>query len=188
MCGNNARCPNVSLQWRHNEHDGVSNTCLTIVYSTAYSCADQRKQPSSASLAFVRGIIPITRVSNAENISIWWRHHVRSWSFDCPPPFECYTMGPKASLISVLNVANFMEIGWHQQVGIVCVHVVIYLWFYRLIKETFQPCTAPPAYTRVLFSSDVYDREHAEQLTWNRAWSFTHAYWDIFIEINNSSA
>ena len=131
--------------------------------------------------------IPRTRVSNAENISIRWRH-VRSWSFDCPPPFECYTMGPKASLISVLNVANFMGIGWHQQVGIVCVHVVIYLWFYRLIKETFQPCTAPPAYTRVLFSSDVYDREHAEQLTWNRAWSFTHAYWDIFIKINNSSA
>ena len=29
---------------------------LTIVYSTVYSGADQRKQQSSASLAFVRGI------------------------------------------------------------------------------------------------------------------------------------
>ena len=31
-------------------------TSLTIVYSTVYSGADQRKQQSSASLAFVRGI------------------------------------------------------------------------------------------------------------------------------------
>ena len=31
-------------------------TSLTIVYSTVYSCADQRKHQSSASLAFVRGI------------------------------------------------------------------------------------------------------------------------------------
>ena len=31
-------------------------TCLTIVYSTVYSGADQRKYQSSVSLAFVRGI------------------------------------------------------------------------------------------------------------------------------------
>ena len=31
-------------------------TSLTIVYSTVYSGADQRKRQSSASLAFVRGI------------------------------------------------------------------------------------------------------------------------------------
>ena len=31
-------------------------TSLTIVYSTVYSDADQRKHKSSASLAFVRGI------------------------------------------------------------------------------------------------------------------------------------
>ena len=70
-------------------------TSLTIVYSTVYSDADQRKHKSSASLAFVRGIHrgpvnsphiwPVTReftgefpaqmASNAENVSIWWRHH-----------------------------------------------------------------------------------------------------------------
>ena len=38
-------------------------TSLTIVYSTIYSCADQRKHQSSASLAFVRWIHqwPVTR-------------------------------------------------------------------------------------------------------------------------------
>ena len=45
-----------SLQWRHNERDGVSITSLTIVYSTVYSGADQRKYQSPASLASVRGI------------------------------------------------------------------------------------------------------------------------------------
>ena len=47
------RSDHNSLQWRHNERQ---ITCLTIVYSTVYSGADQRKHQSSASLAFVRGI------------------------------------------------------------------------------------------------------------------------------------
>ena len=57
----------------------ASQFSLAIVYSTSYSGADQRKHRSSASLAFVRGIhlwIPRTKASNAENVSIWWRHHI----------------------------------------------------------------------------------------------------------------
>ena len=44
------------LHRRHNGHDGVSITSITIVYSTVYSGAYQSKHQSSASLAFVRGI------------------------------------------------------------------------------------------------------------------------------------
>ena len=54
-------------------------TSLTIVYSTVYSDADQRKHQSSTSLAFVWGIHrgpvnsphkwPVTQ-------NIWWRHRV----------------------------------------------------------------------------------------------------------------
>ena len=43
-------------------------TSLTIVYSTVYSDADQRKRQSS-------GEFPAQMASNAENVSIWWRHH-----------------------------------------------------------------------------------------------------------------
>ena len=56
-------------------------TSLTIVYSSVYSDADQRKHQSSASLALCAGNSPVTgefptqRASNAENVSIWWRHH-----------------------------------------------------------------------------------------------------------------
>ena len=47
-------------------------TSLTIVYSTVYSGADQRKHESSAPLAFVRGIhrFPAQMASNAENVFI----------------------------------------------------------------------------------------------------------------------
>ena len=62
-----------ALQWRHNDHDGVSNRqprgCLTV-----YSDADKRKHQSSASLAGT-GEFPAQRASYAENVSIWWRHH-----------------------------------------------------------------------------------------------------------------
>ena len=74
-------------------------TSFTIVYSTVYSGADQRKHQSSASLAFVRGIhrwpvtgeFPAQMASNAENVSIWWRHHglagqplARGWQVSNP--------------------------------------------------------------------------------------------------------
>ena len=54
-------------------------TSLTIVYSTVYSGADKRKHQSSASLALCgkftgTGEFPAQRASNAENVSIWWRH------------------------------------------------------------------------------------------------------------------
>ena len=57
-------------------------TSLAIVYSAVYSRTDQRKHQSSASLALCVGNSPVTgefptqRASNAENISICWRHHV----------------------------------------------------------------------------------------------------------------
>ena len=59
---------------------GSQITSLTIVYSTVYSDTDQRKHQSSASLAFVRGIhrsgeFPAQMASDAENVSIWSRHH-----------------------------------------------------------------------------------------------------------------
>ena len=55
-------------------------TSLTVVYSTVYSDADQRKHHSSASLALCgeftgTGEFPAQRASYAEYVSIWWRHH-----------------------------------------------------------------------------------------------------------------
>ena len=56
-------------------------TSITIVYSTVYRAQIKEKHQSYASLAFVWGIhrgngeFPAQMASNAENVSIWWRHH-----------------------------------------------------------------------------------------------------------------
>ena len=90
-------------------------TSLTIVYSTVYSGADQRKHQSSASLAFVWGIHrgpvnsphkwPVTRAI----VSIWWRHHdvsvyfyifsgiFISWWHDCQCEVVSFSKAPKVS-------------------------------------------------------------------------------------------
>ena len=49
-------------------------TSLTIIHSTVNSVTDQRKHQSSTPLTI--GEFPAQRASNAENVSIWWRHHV----------------------------------------------------------------------------------------------------------------
>ena len=57
-------------------------TSLTIVCSTVYSDADQRKHQKLRVIGLCAGNSPETgefpaqMASNAENVSIWWRHHV----------------------------------------------------------------------------------------------------------------
>ena len=71
----------ISLKWRHNERDGVSNhqphDCLL---SRLF-----RRRSKETSKLLVTGLCEgnslvkflAQRVSNAENVSIWWRHHDR---------------------------------------------------------------------------------------------------------------
>ena len=82
------RCSDdLLLQWSHNGHDGVSNHQPYHCLLTRLFSADQKKYQSSASLALVQGIhrrpageFPAQMASNAENVSIWWRHHVIRWA------------------------------------------------------------------------------------------------------------
>ena len=68
-------------------------TSLTVVYSIVYSGVNQRKHQSSAPLAFVWEIreFPAQMASNAENVSIWWRHHVvgHEWHYSTGMPYFC---------------------------------------------------------------------------------------------------
>ena len=58
-------------------------TSLTIVYSTIYSDADQTSKLRVTGLCAGNspgtGEFPAQMASNAENISIWWRHHEEMW-------------------------------------------------------------------------------------------------------------
>ena len=59
----------------------ITVTSLTIVYSTIYSDAEQRKHKKLRVTGLCAGNSPETgefpaqTASNAENVSIWWRHH-----------------------------------------------------------------------------------------------------------------
>ena len=72
----------VTLQWRHNGRDGASNR---LPYDCLLNRLFRRRSKKTSNLGVtglcvgnspVTGEFPTQRASNAENVSIWWRHHV----------------------------------------------------------------------------------------------------------------
>ena len=69
------------LQWHHNERDGASNH-QTRDYLLNRLCRRSSKKTSKLRVTGlcegnspVTGEFPAQTASNAENVSIWWRHH-----------------------------------------------------------------------------------------------------------------
>ena len=71
----------VTLRWRHNERDGVSNhtprDCLPnrLFRHRSKKTSKLRVTGLCARNLPVTGEFPAQMASNAENISIWWRNH-----------------------------------------------------------------------------------------------------------------
>ena len=69
------------LQWRHNGRDNVSNhqpnDCLLnrVFRRRSKKTPKLRVTVICAGNSPVTGEFPAQRASNAENVSIWWRHH-----------------------------------------------------------------------------------------------------------------
>ena len=85
----------ISLQWRHNGRDSVSN-------HQPHGCLLNRlfrRRSKKTSKLRVTGLcgtgeFSVQMASNAENVSIWWLHHVRSalawnWVARRRPSFLC---------------------------------------------------------------------------------------------------
>ena len=87
-----------SLQWRHNDHDGVSNL-------QPHVCLLNQRWSKKTSKLRVTGLcavnspgtgeFPAQMASYAENVSIWWRHHVLNYPLGrtrliCSHPFACW--------------------------------------------------------------------------------------------------
>ena len=72
------------LHWRHNEHDGVSNSqphdCLLnpLFRCRSKKTSKLRVTGLCAGNSPRAGEFPAQMASNAENVSIWWRHHAIS--------------------------------------------------------------------------------------------------------------
>ena len=70
-----------TLRWRNNEHDGVSNHQPHDCLLNRLSRRRSKKTPMLRVTGLCEGNSPVTgefpaqRASDAENVSIWWRHH-----------------------------------------------------------------------------------------------------------------
>ena len=72
----------ITLQWRHNEYDGVSlhqpHDCFfNRLFKRRSKKTSKRGRTTGlyAGNSAVTGEFPAQKASNAENASIWWRHH-----------------------------------------------------------------------------------------------------------------
>ena len=71
----------IPLQWRHNDHDGVS---IHQPHGWLLNRLFRRRSKKTSKLRITglcegnsprTGELPAQRASNAEKVSIWWRHH-----------------------------------------------------------------------------------------------------------------
>ena len=68
-----------ALHWRHNELDGVSNHRRLCCLLNRLLRRISKKTSKLRVTGLVTGEFPPQRASNAENASIWWRHHGRAY-------------------------------------------------------------------------------------------------------------
>ena len=93
----------VSVRYRDVIMSAIASqiAIVSIVFLTVCSGADPRKHQNYASLAGlcegnppVTGGIRLQRASNAENVSIWWRHHALITCWRANTAYLCYSNGP----------------------------------------------------------------------------------------------
>ena len=75
----------ISLRWRHNGRDSVlnhqPNDCLLsrLFRRRSKKTSNLRVTGICAGNSLGTGKFPAQMANNAENVSVWWRHHVMVW-------------------------------------------------------------------------------------------------------------
>ena len=109
-----------SLQWRHNEHDSVSNhqphDCLLnrLFGRKSKKTSKLRVTGLCAGNSPGTGGFPAQMAINAENVSIWWRHHVEVCPF-----WKCYDTLYTNSTREYLNqlIRHLSSTNWTKKLG-----------------------------------------------------------------------
>ena len=98
---NQTGCSCITLHWRHNDWGGVSDYqshgCLLshLFWRRSKKASKLRVTGLCEGNSPVTGEFPAQRASNAENVSIWWRHHGMHLSSDLTegkrePYYQCF--------------------------------------------------------------------------------------------------
>ena len=80
----NCRSPCITLQWHHNECDGIS--AASWLFAQPFVQAQIKGTAKLHVTGFCEGNLPVTgefpaqRASNMENVFIWWHHHEKMLS------------------------------------------------------------------------------------------------------------
>ena len=108
-------CMSWPLQWRHNERHGASNHQHLDCLLNRLFRRTLKKTPKLRVTGLCEGNPPVTggflsqRVSYAENVSIWWRHHE-------PVPYPTCDVGEKpftrSAAVSGMEVALVSSQTW----------------------------------------------------------------------------
>ena len=116
-----------SLQWRHDEPDGVAKH---QPYDCLFNRLFRRRWKKTSKLRVtglcagnspMTGEFPAQKTSNAENVSIWWCHH---------PPSE--KTGTRSSLSCILNTMIAADLAT-QRAKAKATMVLAYFWLSRNI-------------------------------------------------------
>ena len=109
--------PFHALHWRHNEHDGVLNNqphdCFLnrLFRHRSKKTSNLRVTGLCEGNSPVTGELPAQRASNAENVSIWWRHYEKKNG--SLPPREPYSVPSHCAnhywFIVNLNIRCWMQ-------------------------------------------------------------------------------
>ena len=146
---------NVSLHWRHNEHNGVSNHwSLDCLLKRLF----RRRSKKTPKLRFAglcegnslgTGEFPSQRVRNTENVSIWGRHHVfenytniyhLTWTTPEDEGLrECNTT--KTPLVTSPSVLNPQCRPWHVNVMLYHVYPGYLVTYYDLWHQYQYLCS-----------------------------------------------
>ena len=97
LCQSSVQCHHCSHQLRYSDviMDTMASqiTSLTLLYSTVNSSTDQKKTSKlrvtglNAGKSPGTGEFPAQIASNAENVYIWWRHHI-CWNVPQQPSYS----------------------------------------------------------------------------------------------------
>ena len=110
-------------------------TSLAIVYSTVMQTKENFKAPRHWPLwqEFTGDRwIPAQKASNAENISIWWRHHVNTWIWWRQTSIAHFSMFIK-SLLSQPGIVTSCERGalvlWRHHLRLLLLAILALTWY-----------------------------------------------------------
>ena len=110
-----------SLQWGDNERDGVSNHRHLDFLLNRLLRRRSKKTPKLRVTGLCEGNWPVTgefpplKTSNVENVSIWWRHHIRCFCH-MPPVTNKHIANRSGVFLIAMLWNNICWTKWHYSI------------------------------------------------------------------------